>query len=87
MVIKESLRLYPSAPFFSRELEEDVVYDGTVLPKGLTITLFAFALHRNPNYFSEPEKFLPSRFEIINGKMPFVYVPFSAGQRNCIGAF
>lgn len=85
MAIKESLRLYPPAPFYSRELDHDVLYEGTVLPKGLTLTLFSYALHRNPNYFPEPERFLPSRFQNYDGKMPFAFLPFSAGARNCIG--
>jgi cytochrome P450 family 4 len=85
LFIKETLRLYPPGPFYSRELDHDVPYEGTILPKGLTITLFAYALHRNPAYFSEPEKFSPSRFENVDGKLPFIYLPFSAGPRNCIG--
>ncbi|XP_044267668.1 cytochrome P450 4V2-like [Tribolium madens] len=84
-VIKETLRLYPVGPFFSRELDKDVVFEDKILPKGLTITLFIYALHRNPEYFTDPEKFKPSRFETINGKMPFAFVPFGAGPRNCMG--
>ncbi|EFA04693.1 cytochrome P450 CYP4BN11 [Tribolium castaneum] len=84
-VIKETLRLYPVGPFFSRELDKDVPFAGKVLPKGLTITLFIYAMHRNPEYFPDPEKFNPSRFETFDGKMPFAFVPFGAGPRNCLG--
>nr|ABF06546.1 CYP4BD1 [Ips paraconfusus] len=86
-VIKETLRLYPSVPLFSRKLGEDVEFKGNLYPKGITLVLTPYATHRDPDIFPEPEKFLPERFEEsemlkIN---PFAYTPFSAGSRNCIG--
>lgn len=45
-------------------------------------------MQQNPKYFSEPDKFLPERFEGTRGvdtQSPFLYIPFSAGPRNCIG--
>ena len=44
----------------------------------------AYATHRSPKYFPEPEKFNPSRFE-GNGPIPFSYVPFGGGPRMCPG--
>ena len=41
-------------------------------------------MHHDPKNFPEPENFIPERFnEEI--KVPFSYLPFSAGSRNCIG--
>jgi cytochrome P450 family 4 len=61
------------------------IVDGSIIPEGVTITLFAYAIHRDPKYFENPEQFNPSRFEKIDGKLPYCFIPFSAGPRNCIG--
>lgn len=87
MVIKESLRLYPSVVAFSRTLSKDVPYKNGVIPKGLRVAFNAYNMHRNPDTFPNPEKFDPERFLLENTvkRHPYGYIPFSAGPRNCIG--
>nr|XP_023013820.1 cytochrome P450 4c3-like [Leptinotarsa decemlineata] len=84
-VIKESLRIYPSVPLYGRHTHEDVNYKGNVIPKGTDIIIFDYGILHDPEIYPDPEKFDPSRFEEIDGKRPFNYIPFSAGPRNCIG--
>lgn len=86
-VVKESLRLLPPAPVIPRELDEDVNACGVTIPKGTTVFLGQFWLHRDPKQFPNPEKFDPDRFLPGNSEArhKFAFLPFGAGHRNCIG--
>jgi cytochrome P450 family 4 len=85
--IKETLRLYPAVPMYGRNLDEDIDLDGKILPAGSNFNIMIYALNKDPAYFKDPEAFIPERFDDSNEKNenPFVFVPFSAGPRNCIG--
>ncbi|XP_041632748.1 uncharacterized protein [Drosophila kikkawai] len=86
--MKESIRLFPSVPIMGREAVQDTeLSNGLVLPKGSQITFHVFDIHRNPKYWDNPNEFRPERFlpENCQKRHTYAYVPFSAGQRNCIG--
>lgn len=85
--LKEAMRLYPSVPFITRILSEDVKLQSYLVPATTEIFINIYELHRNPNFWPNPDKFDPDRFlpENIHNRHPFSYVPFSAGPRNCIG--
>ncbi|TMW42480.1 hypothetical protein DOY81_012440 [Sarcophaga bullata] len=82
------MRLYPSVPGIMREsVNETQLPNGLILPPKTFITLSIFDIHRNPKHFENPNTFDPERFtpERSVGRHPYAYLPFSAGQRNCIG--
>ncbi|XP_050451715.1 cytochrome P450 4C1-like [Cataglyphis hispanica] len=85
--LKETLRLYPSVFFISRFTAEDVKLQSYVVPAGTAIHLNIYGVHRDPNFWPNPEVFDPDRFlpERILNRHPYCYLPFSAGPRNCIG--
>ena len=87
MVIDEAMRLYPPAWGFSREAIGDDEVGGFHLPRGFLVFVIPFVLHRLPAYWSHPATFDPERFtpEASAERPKFVYLPFGAGPRQCIG--
>ena len=87
MCIKESMRLCPPVPYFSRETTKDCVIDGSTVPAGSFIDIVVWCLHHNPTVWPDPLVYDPLRFtpENINAMDSHAYIPFSAGPRNCIG--
>lgn len=86
-VLMEVLRLYPPAWAIGREPLEDDVIDGYLIPRKSAVVMALYAIHRNPAYWPEPERFDPSRFEPekVKERHKFAYLPFGGGPRLCIG--
>lgn len=88
-VLKEALRLWPTAPAFSVCLDEDAVVGGRwTIPAGRQVLVLLPALHRDPDVWEDPERFDPDRFlrERERLRPQHAYKPFGHGQRACIGA-
>ena len=87
-VVKEGLRLFPPGPIFDRDALEDVEIGGRIIPRGTTVLISPYAMHRDARYFREPERFDPDRWGRPECKSlsRYVYFPFGAGPRICIGA-
>lgn len=85
--LKETMRLYPSAPIYARNIINDDVVDGKRLPAGMTAILSPYLTHRHPDFWTEPEKFDPDRWtpEREAARHPYAYHPFAAGARICLG--
>jgi cytochrome P450/NADPH-cytochrome P450 reductase len=88
-VLKEALRLNPTAPAFAKFVQRDTVVAGMyAVPKGSTIVTSLSGLHRDPrNFGPDPERFEPDHFlpEAVAARHPNAYHPFGLGIRSCIG--
>ncbi|GBP66256.1 Cytochrome P450 9e2 [Eumeta japonica] len=90
MVLDESMRIHPAVGSVQRRCTKN----GGVLPvgkihveKGTFIHIPIYALHRDPKYYPEPEKFVPERFsdEEKRNIVNYTYMPFGEGHRMCLG--
>ncbi|XP_063239702.1 cytochrome P450 4C1-like [Bacillus rossius redtenbacheri] len=86
-VINETMRLYPPVPLTARGVTEDLTLTKYTLPAGAYIAIPISLIHRNPEYFPDPDRFDPDRFSPENRakRHPFSFIPFLGGQRMCIG--
>jgi cytochrome P450 len=88
MVIEETMRIYPTVPAMEREALDDDTLLGRHIPKGSTVLVIPWVLHRHVKHWPNPGRFDPERFsaEQSAARPRFTYIPFGAGRRICIGA-
>ncbi|HEU5004271.1 MAG TPA: cytochrome P450 [Actinomycetota bacterium] len=89
MVVKEAMRLYPSASATGRTSYVDDVIGGYRIPAGATVIVSPWATHRHPGFWDAPDTFDPERFttEAEKARHRYAYFPFGGGPRACIGQY
>ncbi|XP_067396081.1 cytochrome P450 3A9-like [Emydura macquarii macquarii] len=87
MIVNETIRMFPLGGRLERICKKDVEVNGVIIPKDTVVMIPLFVLHRDPEYWPEPEEFRPERFSKENKETldQYTYLPFGAGPRNCIG--
>lgn len=97
-VINETLRLFPAVPFDIRETTQDTTWPSTdptqkpiYVPAGTTTSYSVFVMHRRTDLWGpdalefDPDRFLDERQKKYLSKNPFIFAPFNAGPRICLG--
>lgn len=82
--MKEVYRYYPVAIAVMRKTGKTLEVDGSVYPEGKEVIIALQAMHHHPDYWDEPDKFNPNRWQLPL-KEPRAYIPFLQGPRQCIG--
>jgi cytochrome P450 len=88
MVIEESMRLYPPVWLIPRKAIEDDEIGGYHIPARSGVLISPYAIHRHPAFWKDAEEFNPERFRDKGDKnqRSYIYFPFGAGPRHCIGS-
>ena len=85
--IFEVMRLYPVAFSIWRKANVKCVIHGFEIPKGKTVCISLFNIHRNSKFWDHPDEFKPERFNDNESKKrpKHYFMPFGWGNRKCIG--
>src|SRR5699024_9239241 len=88
-IIDETLRLNPPLLGVQRGAVQDceLTDTGLKIPKDTLITIIPYVIHRDPEYFPDPNTFKPERFldKLQVAESNFAYMPFGVGPRLCVG--
>ncbi|KAF5197074.1 Cytochrome p450 [Thalictrum thalictroides] len=89
LVIKETLRLHSPNPLLvPRESRNRCEFSGYEIPEKTKVIVNAWAMGRDPEVWSNPDRFDPDRFKDVSIDYKgtnFEYIPFGAGRRICPG--
>ncbi|KAI9060248.1 cytochrome P450 [Trametes sanguinea] len=97
-VINETLRLYPPVPVNIRCAVKDTTMPSThqgekplFVPQGMRMIYSVFIMHRRKDLWGpdalkfDPDRFLDERVQKYLTPNPFIFLPFNAGPRICLG--
>jgi cytochrome P450 len=79
-LVREVLRLFPSAHWFSRDAKIDLTIAGIKLRRGDSMIISPWHLHRDPRWWPQANDFHLDRS--YGGR---AYLPFGVGPRACLG--
>ena len=86
--VRESLRLHPGYPLFSRRTAEPIELGGHRIGSGVDVVVSPWVIHRLPRHWPEPERFDPERWRDVAARPTPIpsgpYLPFGGGYRSCI---
>ncbi|XP_036346577.1 probable cytochrome P450 6d5 [Rhagoletis pomonella] len=85
LCIMETTRKYPALPILNRQCTQDYPIPNSelVIKKGTPIIIPLLGLHRDAQYFPDPMRWYPERFEKKEYDAT-AFMPFGEGPRHCI---
>lgn len=86
-VFLETVRLYPSIWIIERRTIKPTKIGDYVIPKGTSVLISPYVLHRHKDYWKTSDQFDPDRFsEAECDQRPRnAFLPFGLGEHRCVG--
>ena len=91
MVFNEVMRLYPPVWIMVRKAEKADEIAGCAIPSGAFVVVSAYTTQRHQEFWPEPDRFDPARFDRAKldpaaPKRPlYAHFPFAGGRHICLG--
>jgi cytochrome P450 len=84
-IVKETMRYYPLYPIVRRDIAHSYALGGYRIAPGTALGISVWAMHRDPRYFENPERFTPDRWtdELERSLPKLAFLPFGGGPRQC----
>lgn len=83
------MRFLPPVHVLNRICTKDYEVPGTdlLLKKGQKVVIPVLGIHKDEEYYPDPDTFNPDRFSEKNSaeRNPVTFLPFGFGPKNCIG--
>ncbi|XP_017125415.1 probable cytochrome P450 6a20 [Drosophila elegans] len=88
-VIDEAMRKRPVVGHLIRVATQRYEHSNPkyYIEEGTGVLVPTLAIHHDPEFYPEPEKFIPERFDVeqVQQRPACTFLPFGEGPRNCIG--
>ncbi|MFP5386981.1 MAG: cytochrome P450, partial [Bacteriovoracia bacterium] len=85
LVLLETMRLYPAFPVLSRKTKVRTELGSYSIPGKTNVVIPIYVIQRSPEFWENPLEFIPERFLLEENQNSFAFLPFSRGQRRCVG--
>ncbi|GAA2409648.1 cytochrome P450 [Streptomyces glaucosporus] len=87
-VVQEAMRLYPPVWVLPRVARRADEVGGYAVSAGADVLVCPYTLHRHPEFWDDPERFDPGRFDASrsSSRPRYAYIPFGGGPRFCVGS-
>lgn len=84
-IFAEAVRLYPSIWIVERRAKQTDTIGGYTIPRGSSVLISPYLMHRHPAFWTDPDRFDPARHAQQTTRPRHAYIPYGLGPHRCVG--